>query len=127
MSCIQNLLVLFCKTTQLLLLVQRSALSFYRSQNILDWSKFFGPDQKLIYIFCQSHTFCATSKDSVNLVFGAGTKVFEEALNAITFLDWLKKYGPAQNILGPVEGQGKSHFFKKSLNNHCNLLIFHWK
>ena len=22
------------------------------------------------------------------------------------FLDWLKKFGPAQNILGPVKGQG---------------------
>ena len=40
------------------------------------------------------------------LDFCAGTKVFEEALNAITFLDWLKKFGPAQNILEPVEGQG---------------------
>ena len=38
--------------------------------------------------------------------FCAGTKVFEEALNAIKFLDWLKKFGPAQNILGPVKGQG---------------------
>ena len=38
--------------------------------------------------------------------FSAGTKVFEEALNAITFLDWLKKLGPAQNILGPVDGLG---------------------
>ena len=38
----------------------------------------------------------------------AGTKVFEEALNAIKFLDWLKTFGPAQNILGPVKGQGIS-------------------
>ena len=36
----------------------------------------------------------------------AGTKVFEEALNAIKVLGWLKKFGPAQNILGPVKGQG---------------------
>jgi hypothetical protein len=40
--------------------------------------------------------------------FCAGTKVFEEALNAIEFLNLLKKFGPAQKSLGPVEGQGIS-------------------
>ena len=40
--------------------------------------------------------------------FCAGTKGSEEALNAVKFLNWLKKFGPAQNILGPVKGQGKS-------------------
>ena len=39
--------------------------------------------------------------------FCSGTKVFEEALNAVKFLGWLKKFGPAQYILGPVKGQGK--------------------
>ena len=29
--------------------------------------------------------------------------VFEDAIKC---LDWLKKFGPAHNILGPVEGQG---------------------
>jgi hypothetical protein len=38
--------------------------------------------------------------------FCAGPKIFEEALNAIKFLDWLEKFGPVRNILGPVEGQG---------------------
>ena len=49
-----------------------NALSFYRSQNILGWSKFFVTDQKFIYIFWQSQTFCARQKDdlhSVKLVF----------------------------------------------------------
>ena len=27
-------------------------------------------------------------------------------LNTVKFLGWLKKFGPAQNILGPVKGQG---------------------
>ena len=45
---------------------------------------------------------------SVNF-FCAGTKVFEEALNAVKFLGWLKKFGPALNILGPVKGQGIKH------------------
>ena len=35
-----------------------------------------------------------------------GTKVFEKALNAVKVLGWLKIFGPAQNILGPVKGQG---------------------
>ena len=38
--------------------------------------------------------------------FCAGTKVFEETLNAVKFLGWLKIFGPDQNILGPVKGQG---------------------
>ena len=31
---------------------------------------------------------------------------FGVALNAIKFLVWHKKFGPPQNILEPVEGQG---------------------
>ena len=49
-----------------------SALSFYRSQNVLGWSKFFVLDHKFIYILWQSQTFCARLKDnlhSVKLVF----------------------------------------------------------
>ena len=38
----------------------------------------------------------------------ASTKPFGEALNAIQFLVWPKMFGPAQNILGPVEGQGNN-------------------
>ena len=45
-------------------------------------------------ILCQTTRWIAFSK----IVFCAGTKVFEEALNAV-------KFGPAQNILGPVKGQ----------------------
>ena len=48
--------------------------------------------------------YSAISLVTLNLV----TKVFEEALNAIKFLDWLKKFGLAQNILEPVKGQGIS-------------------
>ena len=40
--------------------------------------------------------------------FCAGKKVFEEALNAVKLLGWLKKIVLAQNILGPVKGQGIS-------------------
>ena len=99
------------------------ALSFYRSQNVFGWSKFFSPDQKFIYILWQSQTFCARQKDDLHSVkknFCAGTKVFEKALNAVKFLGWLKKFGPAQNILGPVKGQGITVFDMK-------VTIFHVK
>ena len=59
------------------------------------------PDQKFIYTLWQSQTFCARPKDDLHSV----KLVFEEALNAVKFLGWLKKIGPAQNILGPVKGQ----------------------
>ena len=32
-------------------------------------------------------------------------------LNAVKFLGWLKKFWPAQNILGPVKGQGMSPLY----------------
>ena len=38
--------------------------------------------------------------------FCASTKVSEEALNFVKCLGWLKIFGPVQNILGPVKGQG---------------------
>ena len=65
----------------------------------------------MIYVLCQSQKFCARKKRLFafsRIGFCAGTKVFEEALNAIKSLDWLKTFGPAQNILGPVKGQGMS-------------------
>ena len=36
------------------------------------------------------------------------TKVIEEALNAVKFYGWLKKFEPAQDILGLVKGQGRN-------------------
>ena len=86
-----------------------NALAFYRSQKILDWSKLapnFLYQLKLIYVLCKSQTFCARPKyefHSVNSVYCAGTKSFGAALNAINFLVWPKKFGPAQNFLGPAE------------------------
>ena len=43
---------------------------------------------------------------SVKLVFGAGTKVFEKALNAVKFLGRHKIFGAVQNFLGHVKGLG---------------------
>ena len=53
-------------------------------------------------ILCQTKRWFAFSK----IGFCAGTKVFEEALNAFKFLSWLKKFGPSQNILWPIKRQG---------------------
>ena len=46
-------------------------------------------------ILCQTNRWFEFSK----IGFCADTKVFEGALNAVKFLGWLKKFGPAQNIL----------------------------
>ena len=60
---------------------------------------------KKLITYCGSHKhFVPDKKDdlhSVKLVFVLA--VFEEALNAVKFLGWLKKFGLAQNILGPVK------------------------
>ena len=75
-------------------------------QNVLCWSKF-------IYLLWQSETFWfAFSK----IGFCAGIKGFEEALNTVKFLGWLKKFRPAQNILWTVKGQGIRVSIKKILN-----------
>ena len=44
------------------------ALSFYRSQNILGWSKSSVPDQRFIYILWQSQKFCARQRDDLHSV-----------------------------------------------------------
>ena len=70
-----------CKRTRQKFL-EMSALSFYRSQNVLCRSKSFVSDQKFIYILCQSQTFCARQIDdlhSVKLVFVPAQKFLEEA------------------------------------------------
>ena len=84
------------------------------------------PDQKFIDLLWQSQTFCADKNMSniSKVSFCASTKVFEEALNAVKFLGWHKIFGPAQNILGPVKGQGINFSpipVKKYLNK-CSLL-----
>ena len=64
-------------------------------------------------ILCQAKRWFAFSK----IGFCAGTKGFEEALNAVKFWGWLKKFGQAQNIFRPVKGQGIS-LWPIKLNRH---------
>ena len=44
-------------------------------------------------------------------------------LNTVKFLDWLKKFGPAQNILQPVKGQGISASSKTFVLAHKPILL----
>ena len=53
---------------------------------------------KNLNAFSASHKHIARQKDNLHSVFCAGTKVFEDELNAVKFLGCLKKFGPAQNI-----------------------------
>ena len=79
------------------------ALSFYRSQNVLGWSKFFVPDQKFIYILWQSQRFSARQKGKSlfsKISFCASIKVFEEALNAVKFLAGSKYLDKHNSFLG---------------------------
>ena len=80
---------------------------FYAGPNFLCPSKIYLHIVPVTNILCQTKRWFAFSK----IVFCAGTKVFEEALNAVKFLGWLKKFRPAQNILRPVKGQGISEFW----------------
>ena len=90
------------------------------------------PDQKFIYILWQSQTVCARQKDdlhSVKLVFVPAQKVFDKALNAVKVLGWLKKFGPAQIILGPLKGQGivcsKPDFcINKTAKRRISVLVY---
>ena len=63
------------------------ALYFYRSQNVLGWFNFFEPDQKFIY---------------VHIV--AVTNIMCQTKRWFEFSDFF--FVLAQNILGPVKGQG---------------------
>ena len=44
----------------------------------------------------------------MQIIICSGTKCLWLAQHVNKFLVWLKKFGPAQNILGPVKGQGIS-------------------
>ena len=56
---------------------------------------------------CQTKRSLAVSK----IDFCVGPKLFEEALNTVKVWGWLKKFGPAQNMMRPVKGQDISSTF----------------
>ena len=69
---------------------------FWAVPNFLRQTKTYLQILEVTNILCQTKRWFAFSK----IGFCAGTNDFEEALNAVKFLVWLKKFGPAQNILG---------------------------
>ena len=81
---------------------------FWAGQNFCVRPKIYLHIVAVTNILCQTKRWFAFSK----IGFYAGTKDFEEALNAVKLLGQLKKFGPAQNILGLVNGQGIT-FIKK--------------
>ena len=85
------------------------ALSFYRSQNVLCWSKFFEPARKIwLHLVSLQKLLCRHKKQFywVHIIFLSGTKCLRLPQYVNKFLVWHKKFGPAQNILWPVKGQG---------------------
>ena len=92
------------------------ALPFYWSQmfwagpNLLCQPKIYLPIVAVTNILWQTKRWFEFSK----IVFCASTTVFKEALNSVKFLGWLKKFGPAQNILEAVKGQGISFLSKET-------------
>ena len=77
---------------------------------------FFLPNILLIYILCRSQTYCTRPKDdfhSVILVFVPAQNILEQHYMQLNF--WSSpKHGSAQNILGPVGGQGIRKMFRSS-------------
>ena len=62
----------------------------------------------------------------MQIIFLSGTKFLRLPKYVNKFLVWHKKFGPAQNILGPVEGQGiKSLFYPKAKKLVMCLLCHH--
>ena len=58
----------------------------------------------------------------MQIMFWSGTICLWLAQCVNKFLVWHKKFGPAQNILGPVKGQGISQFW-----HHCNFTSYFHK
>ena len=50
-------------------------------------------------------------QNKTQIIFWSGTKSLGQAQYVNQFLVWHKKFGPVQNVLGPVKGQGISLLF----------------
>ena len=63
----------------------------------------------------------------MQIIFLSDTKCLWLAQYVNKFLGWLKRFGPAQNILGPRKGQGISTNFNKNFfsNVLCGKLAWH--
>ena len=70
-------------------------------------------------MFWQLQIFWARQKYDLHSV----KLIFVPAQNAVKSLGWLKIFGPAQNILGPVKGQGISAFLKTFVPAQRTILL----
>ena len=89
------------------------AVSFYRSQNVLCRSKFFEPAQKFDCIDCTKPLQKLLSRQKhqpywMQIIFLSVTKCFLLAQYVNKFMVRHKKFGPEQNILGPLKGHSIS-------------------
>ena len=112
-------LTIFCNVYQEQILDTPYALSFYRSQNVLCWYKFFEPALKFIYILCHTKIWFAFSK----IGFSASTKVFEEALNAVNVLVWSKFFVPEQKFIY-TSWQSQTFCARQKDDLHSVKLVF---
>ena len=78
-----------------------NALSFYKSKMFCASPNFLSQPKNLTAFSASSKTFVPAQKPILS-----GTKCFWLPQYVNKFLVWHKKFGPAQNILGPVKGQG---------------------
>ena len=86
-----------CTGSQMFCARPKIYVHFVPVPNILCWFKLFGIDQKLIYILCQSQTFCATPKDdfhSVNLDFVLAQKFLQRHSMQLNFWTDSKNLDP---------------------------------
>ena len=67
---------------------------------------------KNLFTYCSSHNILCQTKS----LFAFSKIVFYSGTKCIKFLDWLKTFEQAQNILEPIKGQGIN-------GNH--LLVWH--
>jgi hypothetical protein len=109
-------------------------LSFYRSPNVLGWSKFFVPHQIFIYILCQSQTFCARQKDdllSVKLVFvpaQRGTKCSQIFGLAEKIWTGTKHFGTCKrtrHLCSQIFGLAQKIWIGTKHGGTCNALSFY--
>ena len=95
---------------------------FYRSQNVLCWPNILSQPKNLTaFTLVPLQKLVCWHKNQfywMQTIFLSGTKGLWLPQYVNKFLVWHKKFGPAQNILGPVKGQG----IRENVQNYQNYL-----
>jgi hypothetical protein len=114
------------------------ALSFYSSHNVLCRSKFFWASSKIwLHLVPLQNLLCRHKNQFywVQIIFLSGKKSLQLPQCVSKFLVWHKKFGPAQNILGLVKGQGINRYLSIFLSRIYSRLwqpkmlkiVYKWK